>query len=233
MAAVAAASLHDEPVASRAAPAVSGSHAAAPRGAAGLTDRERRIVVALAAAIFPPGGAFEPGGDGTLRRFEAWLQGSNAFQLRVVKSILWAAELGAVPSTGRMLSALPRERATRLLEGWAFSKLHVRRLLVKAISSPIKVAHLDDKRAFEIAGCKSFHDHKLPVAEPARWTQQVTDGRAVDADLDLECEVVVVGTGAGGGACAFELASRGRAVLLLEEGDLHRRDAFTGRTQPM
>ena len=49
------------------------------------------------------------------------------------------------------------------------------------------------------SGCKSFHDHKLPVAEPARWTQQVTDGRAVEEDLDLECEVVVVGTGAGGG----------------------------------
>jgi choline dehydrogenase-like flavoprotein len=41
--------------------------------------------------------------------------------------------------------------------------------------------------------------------------------------------VVVVGTGAGGAAAAYELASRGRAVLMLEEGDYHRRSSFTGR----
>ena len=47
---------------------------------------------------------------------------------------------------------------------------------------------------------------------------QVTDGRTVTSDLELECEVVVVGTGAGGAAAAYELAKRGRAVLLLEGG---------------
>ncbi len=198
-----------------------------------LGERERRIVRALAAAMVPPGSVFEPGGEETLRRFERWLAGSNAFQLRLMRAILWSAELAAVPATGRVLSALPREKATRFLEGWAGSRLHARRMLLRAIASPIKVAHFDDRKAFEAVGCKSFHDHPLPKAEPARWTQQVTDGRAVAEDLDLECEVVVVGTGAGGGACAHELASRGRAVLLIEEGDLHRRDAFVGRTQPM
>src|SRR5262249_38685329 len=44
-----------------------------------------------------------------------------------------------------------------------------------------------------------------------------------------ECEVVVIGTGAGGAAAAYELASRGRAVLMLEEGDFHRRSSFNGR----
>ena len=207
--------------------------ASAPARNPALSERERRIVRALAAAIIPPGSVFEPGGEGTLRRFERWLDGSNAFQMRLMKSILWTAELSSIPATGRVLSALAPERATRFFEDWSRSRLHVRRLLLRAVSSPIKVAHFDDRRAFEAVGCKSFHDHKLPVSEPARWTQQVMDGRAVDEDLDLECEVVVVGTGAGGAACAHELASRGRAVLMLEEGDFHRRDAFTGRTQPM
>jgi choline dehydrogenase-like flavoprotein len=44
---------------------------------------------------------------------------------------------------------------------------------------------------------------------------------------------VVIGTGAGGAACAYELAKRGRAVLLLEEGDYHDRRSFTGRARPM
>jgi len=205
----------------------------APAARSSLSERERRIVRALAAAVIPAGSVFEPGGEGTLRRFEHWLDGANPFQLRLLKSLLWAGELAAVPSTGRVLSALSPERAARFLETWAGSRLHARRMLLRAIVSPIKVAHFDDRRAFEAVGCKSFHDHKLPVSEPARWTQQVMDGRALDEDVELECEVVVVGTGAGGGACAYELASRGRAVLLLEEGDYHRRDTFSGRTQPM
>ena len=210
-------------------PSVASASAGTPR----LGERERRIVRALAAAIIPPGSPFEAGGEGTLKRFESWLDGANAFQMGLMKSILWTAELAAIPATGRMFSSLTREKATRFLEGWAGSKLQARRLLLRAVASPIKVAHFDDRKAFEAVGCKTFHDYKLPVAEPARWMQQVTDGRAVDADLDLECEVVVIGTGAGGAAVAYELASRGRAVLLLEEGDFHRRESFTGRTQPM
>jgi glycine/D-amino acid oxidase-like deaminating enzyme len=207
--------------------------AAAPAPASALTARERRIVRALAAAIVPPGSVFEPGGDATLRRFETWLQGSSPFQMRLVRSILWSAEVAALPATGRLLSALPRQRATRLLEGWAASNVHAHHLFLRAVATPLKAAHFDDAKAFAAVGCKSFHGRVPPVAEPARWLQQVTAGRAVAADLDLECEVVVVGSGAGGGACAHELASRGRAVLLLEEGELHRRDSFQGRSPAM
>lgn len=198
-----------------------------------LTVRERQIVTTLAAALVPEGSVFEPGGQGTLTRFDRWLDGASPFQLSIVRSLLWAAELAAVPSTGKPLSRLKPERAARFLEGWASSRVHLRRVLLRAITSPIKVAHFDDPRAFEAVGCKSFHARSLPVEEPARWRQQITDGRAVEGDLDLECEVVVVGTGAGGAACAHELASRGRAVLLLEEGDYHGRSVFGGRTQPM
>ncbi|HEY1690925.1 MAG TPA: GMC family oxidoreductase [Polyangiaceae bacterium] len=217
----------DAPVAARS------SSRPASRPVPALSERERRIVRAIAVAVIPSGSVFEPGGEGTVRRFERWLDGSNAFQMRLMKSILWAAELAAVPSTGRVLTALSPERAARFFDDWSRSKLLARRMLLRAVVSPVKVSHFDTREAFEAVGCKSFHQHPLPVAEPARWTQQVTDGRGVDEDLDLECEVVVVGTGAGGGACAHELASRGRAVLLLEEGDLHRRDGFNGRTQLM
>ena len=220
-----------------AAPTLSGGSLPPPRPvrvrAPVLTERERSIVCALAAAIIPPGSVFEPGGAGTLRRLERWLDDASLLQTRAVRALLWAAELASVPATGRVLSALPRERATRFLQDGTASRLHLRRLLFRAIVSPVKVVHFDDRHAFAAVGCKSFHGPRVPVAEPARWTRQVTDGRRVGDDLDLECEVVVVGSGAGGAACAYELASRGRAVLLLEEGDLHRRDAFSGRSQPM
>ena len=56
----------------------------------------------------------------------------------------------------------------------------------------------------------------------------MTDGRKVDEDLDLECEVVVIGSGAGGAAAAYELAKRGRAVLMLESGHYFDRRSFNG-----
>lgn len=198
-----------------------------------LTARERRIAAALAAAAIPAGEIFEGGGEVTVRRLEQWLDGANEFQMRTIKGLLWAAELAAVPSTGRPFSTLHREKAMTFLEDWSESRIHLRRTLLRAILSPIKVAHFDDAGLFARVECPSFHGKRLPIAEPARWTQQVTDGREATEDLELEAEVVVVGTGAGGAACAYELAARGRAVLLLEEGDLHRRDALSGRTQQM
>src|SRR4029077_18439792 len=82
----------------------------------------------------------------------------------------------------------------------------------------------DRPEMFTHVGCR----YELPTArdEAPRWLAQVTDGREVSEDLTLQCEVVVIGTGAGGAAAAYELASRGRAVLLLEEGDYHRRGSF-------
>ena len=198
-----------------------------------LPERERRIAAALAAAAIPAGSFLEGGGASTVRRLEQWLDGASDFQMRTIKALLWAGELASVPSTGRPFSLLPRERAMKFLEDWSESRLYLRRMLLRAILSPIKVAHFDDAKMFADVGCPSFHATRLRIADPVRWMQQVTDGREVSGELELECEVVVVGTGAGGAACAYELASRGRAVLMLEEGDLHRRDALSGRTQAM
>ena len=73
-----------------------------------------------------------------------------------------------------------------------------------------------------------------PVAEPTeRWMHQVTEGSSLQQDLQLDCEVVVIGSGAGGAACAYELASRNRAVLLIEEGKYFRRKDFNGRPSEM
>ena len=209
--------------------------AAAPQAVLGLSARERRIVSALAAAAMPAGEVLAGGGDATISKFERWLDGANAFQMKTLKALLWAGELAAIPSTGRPLSMLSLAKATKFLEEWAASRSAIRRTLLRAILSPIKVAHFDDERMFEKVSCPSFHSpaKSLRVAETPRWLSQVTNGKEAEEDLDLECEVVVVGTGAGGAAVAYELASRGRAVLMIEEGDFHRRDAFTGRSQPM
>jgi choline dehydrogenase-like flavoprotein len=193
-----------------------------------LAPREAKIAAALAAAAMPAGRVLPGGGPATVAKLERWLEGTTASHVQGIRALLWAAEAMAVARTGRPFSALSRDRAERLLSAWQASRSPLRRAFVRALLSPLKAAHFDDKAMLAHVGC-ARGDESARRDEPARWLSQVTDGRAAEGDLDLECEVVVVGTGAGGAACAYELASRGRAVLLLEEGDFHRRSAFTSR----
>src|SRR5436309_12451690 len=63
--------------------------------------------------------------------------------------------------------------------------------------------------------------------------ERVTAAAQLDGDETIECEVVVIGTGAGGAVVAKELAERGHAVVLLEEGDYHTRGDFNGHAADM
>ena len=199
----------------------------------GFTAREARILRSLAAAAMPQGTFLEGGGDVTVKRLERWLEGAKPMHWAGIRGFLWTAELAALPFTGHTLSALPRERAARFLESWAGMRSPRSRAILRAILSPVKAAHFDDPKMRAHVGCRT-----LPTAAPVqlerpRWLEQVTDGSSALEDLELECEVVIVGTGAGGAACAYELASRGRAVLMLEEGRYHRRDSFNSHPTQM
>lgn len=199
-----------------------------------LSASEEKIALALASAAIPAGDHL-PGGDrGTVRRLEKWMNGGTLNQARGMRGLLWAAEAAAVASTGKRLSRMRPAEAERWLESWRASSSHARRSLVRAVLSPIKIAHFEDETVEKNVGCRTHASLSLTkIDEEARWRSQVIDGRAAEEDLDLECDVVVIGSGAGGAACAYELARNGRAVVLLEEGDYHRRSTFTGRPAEM
>ncbi len=199
-----------------------------------LSDREQRIALALAAAALPPGKFLEGGGPGTLSRLDRWLEGASRQHLATIKGLLWSAEAAGVARTGRPFSSLSRDRAEAVLDAWSRSHSPLIRAHLRAVMTPIKASHFDDPVMFRHVGCPHGDDKpRVRVDEAARWMSQVTDGKKTTEDLELVCEVVVVGTGAGGAACAYELASRGRAVLLIEEGDYHRRSSFTSRASEM
>jgi choline dehydrogenase-like flavoprotein len=120
------------------------------------------------------------------------------------------------------------EQQTLHLQRWSSSGHHTLRNLARAVLLPLRLAHFDDPAYFEKIHCR--YQVPTPLTDPIeRWMRQVTEGSRVQDDLQLDCEVVVVGTGAGGAACAHELASRNRAVLLIEEGKYFRRRDFNGR----
>lgn len=204
-------------------------------GTTNLSPAAARIAGALARAAIPEGPVLPGGGDATVARLEQWMAGASPREATAMEALLWSAEIASVPSTGRRLSALSPRKAARFLERWERSTSPLRRAHLRAVLTPVKAAHFDDAEVFSRAGCPRPPAtlEKVRVDEPARFAQQVTDGKKHDDELALECEVVVVGTGAGGAACAYELARRGRAVVLLEEGDYHRRSSFSGRAHPM
>lgn len=193
-----------------------------------LGPYERRVAHALAEAAIPAGHMLEGGGARAVDGLAAWLGGVPTTARRVLRTALWAFETSTLATHLRPFSSLSLETRVRVVEDWERSRSHARRSLLRALLTPIKHAHFDDPVMFGRVGCRY---ETAPVRDDQpRWLAQMTDGRHVDADLELECEVVVVGTGAGGAAAAYELASRGRAVLLVEEGDYHPRSTFNGRT---
>ena len=144
-----------------------------------LTERERRIVVALAAAAIPTTGVFEPGGEGTLRRFEVWLDGATSFQMGIVRSLIWSAELGAVASTGRVFEALlPANAASALLgESWTSSRIHARRVLLRAVLTPFEDCPL--RRSARLRAGRLQELPRLPSARRRAGAMDAADhGRA-------------------------------------------------------
>jgi choline dehydrogenase-like flavoprotein len=194
-----------------------------------LSGHERRIARALAEATMPSAGRLEGGGEGTVVRFETLLGKLGEDFTRAVRAGLWTAEAWPITRFGRPLTMLAPETRERAVIRWSESGSRHERWLLRAITAPLKSAHFDDPSLFAHVGCR-FGVDTPRVAERAAWMQQVTDGRTLLADLELTCEVVVIGTGAGGAAAAYELAKRGRAVLLLEGGHLPTRTEFSGRS---
>jgi choline dehydrogenase-like flavoprotein len=189
-----------------------------------LSPRHRRVLLALAEAAMPATGRLEGGGPRTIERFEAWIRSIPAATARGLLAAYLVLEASTIPTRGRPFSSLTASARDEVLARMEQSPRYAVRTLLKALLTPLKHAHFDHPEMYAHVGCR----YELPAVrdEAPRWLAQVTDGAQVEEDLEIACEVVVVGTGAGGAAAAYELASRGRAVLLLEEGEYHRRGSF-------
>ena len=192
-----------------------------------LTEHEAKIALALAQTALPTWDHLPGAGPRILDKLARWLGEVPVTVRRSYKAALWVLEGRTVLSFGRPFSKLTPEQRTAFLEERDMSGFYPERAFFQGLTVPLKWMHFDSPRMATHVGCK----YELPHVqdEQPRWLAQVTDGREATEDMDLECEVVVIGTGAGGAACAYELAARGRAVLMLEEGDFHRRGKFRGR----
>lgn len=91
-----------------------------------------------------------------------------------------------------------------------------------------------------IFGSKAYRESKdqhIPLppknVEPERWMELCQTPSRQLGEQELEVDVVVVGSGAGGGAAAYELARRGLAVAIVEEGHYFKRMDMGGDRETM
>ncbi len=194
-----------------------------------LSTGARRTLLELARAALPAGRRVPAPEASTVDRLVHYLGERRPLVLGLEGLVLTFRGL-ARARTGRDFAALAPDRKlafmTSLLGG-----SYPERQLLRALLTPLKAAHYDDPRVFELLGQRYRRE---PVVEaPPRYLQQAIDAATLSEDETIEAEVVVVGSGAGGAALAAALAEAGVATVVLEEGGYFRRKDFTGRPLEM
>ncbi|MBI4818207.1 MAG: GMC family oxidoreductase N-terminal domain-containing protein [Deltaproteobacteria bacterium] len=196
-----------------------------------LSESEREILRALADAMIPAG-RFVPEVDELTQ--DAALRYLDHFPVPLLfgyRAGLFALESLSLATTRARFTKLSRTERTELLERVmdhaesSFASLSAARL-VHLLTASIKLVHFGRADYARAIG----HPIATPVAaEPVpRHFERVRSAGELDSDRELEADVVIVGTGAGGGALAKELAERGVAVLVIEEGGYQTRKDFSG-----
>lgn len=192
----------------------------------GLRASERETLLAIAQTAIPAGQKLPGADQRTVERAEAYYAALPAGHKAGLRAMLVAIDAACVARTLSRFSSLGPTRRLEVLE--ALQESETTRLVVRALLATIKFVHFATPDAYAAMGCRFSVPPPTRVEKP-RWASQISPAGALEDNAEIECDVVVVGTGAGGAPVAAELAARGYAVLLLEEGDHHDRAAFNGR----
>ncbi len=182
-----------------------------------------RAAVAIAEAIIPGSSSIPQADEATVARAEEVVRSFDPAAAAVWNTALTGLSAAAVTRTGRPFHDLTATEQDDLLATWETDP--VVRVWLTLVSTVFKFVHFDRPDVYGAMGGKL---NVVSSLEQPRWLRQMkTSADIADGEV-LECEVVVVGTGAGGAVVGRELAERGHAVLFVEEGEHHRRDAFDG-----
>ena len=195
-----------------------------------LSPSLHETLVAVAEAALPAGRFIPAASRQTVEKVLGFvgtlpnpLQTGLAGLLRGIDAQSWLGER-------RSFARLPSEKRLAILNKWRNGDA-IRRLMLRALVSPLKFAHFDDPELYKRLGCVYEVERAKGEAKPAYMRDRVHD--KLDGDLAIECDVVVVGTGAGGAVVGRELAEAGLAVVFVEEGRYFDRTQFTGRSFQM
>jgi choline dehydrogenase-like flavoprotein len=187
---------------------------------------DAEILLAIAHAATPSGKHVRTPDRETVALVEQFFAPYGERALHIYTGLLRALDLASIPLSGARLSTLPTsEREVTLLRLADATATH---FLVRAATVPIKLAQVIHPQVPEKIGARVGHGLSVLATESPRWAERIVDARVLASDETLEVDVVIVGSGAGGAPVANALASRGHAVLVLEEGGHYDRRDFQG-----
>ncbi len=189
-----------------------------------LSKAQHKTLVAVAETVLPPGRFIPGAGEATVDKVEQFLDKLPGPLQRGVGGLLRGLDGAAWLGEFRPFAKLSSEKRLALLEGWRTGD-PIRRLMLRALVTPLKMAHFDDPKLYQQLGCV-YEATRVREAKPAYLRERV---HQLDGDLAVECDVVVVGTGAGGAVVGRELAEAGLAVVFVEQGRYFDRGDFSGR----
>lgn len=189
------------------------------------TLRQTATARALAEALFPAGARLTaPDPDAVTRTVAGYVAAHPWLRRALDAGLRWLA-LRCLLRHGQRFSHAPLARRRALLTALADTPLSSH--LLRAVCAPFKAAYvLDEEHARLMAVPRVQVPGQL---EQFRWQQQISSAAQMDTDQTLEADVVVIGSGAGGAAAAYELACRGLAVVVIEEGQWYDRRDFNGK----
>ncbi len=111
-----------------------------------------------------------------------------------------------------------------------FSNLFTSSRIINLTFFPIMATIFNS--VFSSQSFREKKDQNIPIppstVEEEPWMQLNLTPTIQNSKEDFEVDVVVVGAGAAGGALAYELARKGHAVAIVEEGHYFKRPDFTG-----
>lgn len=197
-----------------------------------MNDRQRDTLIAVAETVLPAGRFIPGGGAATVDKVEPFLATLPSPLRTGLGGLLRAVDASAWLGERRSFRGLSPAKRLAVLERWR-SGDPVRRLALRALVSPLKMAHFDDPELYKQLGCVYEATKIKPEPKPAYMRDRVHAFRTSGGDLAVEADVVVIGTGAGGAVVGRELAEAGLAVVFVEEGEYFERSDFTGRAFAM
>ncbi|MFF2550166.1 GMC family oxidoreductase N-terminal domain-containing protein [Nocardia sp. NPDC058058] len=189
-----------------------------------LTDAQRSILRAVAAALIEPGGAVPPVDAGTVDRVDEYIGNMTPIMQSGLRLALRGLDTAARARYRHGLAALGETERAEFIE--AARTNPALQHAVAAVETPVRIAHFSDRRYLDAIGAPGYRE---PVLErKPGWLANMTTPDALPGQDLIECDVVVIGTGAGGAAVAARLTEQGLGVVMVEEGDYAGRTEFRG-----